>query len=442
MQLFRHRPATAAATAAAIAATLLMTNAARAAPATIEVDAREAPRGIQHVHLVLPVKPGKLVLLYPKWLPGEHAPTGPIGGLAGLKFSVNGRPLVWQRDADNMFAFHLAIPQGGTALDVVFEVDSVLDASDNNALRLSTDSLAIILWNQLVLYPAGTPSDDMRLTATLRLPAGWEYGTALASASQTSRSAGDVIQFAPVSLTTLIDSPVIAGRYFRTIELAKGEPRGTPAVYMHIAADSQAALAITPDTTNQFRNLVQEATALFGATHYDDYHFLLTLSDRITYEGIEHHQSSDNRMAERALIDDDMRHSSGMTTLLPHEYVHSWNGKYRRPIGLATDARRTAMGLRRAHRISRHGVERPQRARLPYRFARRLGRCRRLVADTSGARLATADRHRHRGADRLHPGARMAEQNARHRFLRRDGHAVARGRYIDSQQKRRHQKPG
>jgi predicted metalloprotease with PDZ domain len=145
------------------------------------------------------------------------------------------------------------------------------------------------------------------------------------------RSAADTTQFAAVSLTTLIDSPVLSGRHFKTLELG-----GTPSVYMHLAADSEAALNIPEATTAHFRKLVQEAAALFGATHYNDYHFLWTLSDQIGYEGIEHHQSSDNRTSERALIDEDLRHSGTINELLPHEYTHSWNGKFRRPIGLAT----------------------------------------------------------------------------------------------------------
>jgi predicted metalloprotease with PDZ domain len=306
----------------------LLAGAADAAPsATVEVDAREAPRGVERVHLVLPVKPGKLTLLYPKWLPGEHSPDGPVLGMSELKFSVNGHTLDWRRDADNMYAFTVTVPAGGSSLDVAFEIDAELGATDNNAVRTATESLAIILWNQLVLYPAGAQSDDVQYTARLRLPSGWSLGTALAKVS----SAADTTQFAQVSLTTLIDSPVLAGRHFKTLELG-----GSPAVYLHLAADSEAALAISSATTEHLHKLVQEATALFGATHYNEYHFLWTLSDLIGFEGIEHHQSSDNRTAERSLISDDLQHSGALTELLPHEYTHSWNGKYRRPIGLAT----------------------------------------------------------------------------------------------------------
>lgn len=302
---------------------------AAAAPkaATVDVDAREAARGIEHTHLVLPVKPGPLTLLYPEWLPGDHSPDGPIGGLSSLRFAANGRALAWRRDPVNMVAFHLDIPAGVTALDVRFDMLSVRDATDKNAQRTATESLAIIHWNELLLYPAGARADDLRYTAHLVLPDGWSFATALPR--EDAAAAG--VQFQPVSLATLIDAPVLAGVHFRTLPLG-----GDPAVFLHLAADGEAALNIPAPTVAQMRRLVAEATALFGATHYGEYHFLWALSDRLGYDGIEHHESSDNRSAERTLIDEDMRHADAATTLLPHEYVHSWNGKYRRPIGLAT----------------------------------------------------------------------------------------------------------
>jgi predicted metalloprotease with PDZ domain len=298
-----------------------------APPASVDVDASEAARGIERAHLLLPVKPGALTLLYPEWLPGDHAPDGPIGGLSGLKFEANGQTLAWHRDPDNMYAFHLTIPSGVRSLDVSLEVLAVRDAKPPNDTSTSTESLAIILWNQLLLYPAGTRSDDLQYVARLKLPAGWASATALRQAS----AAGDRVQFQPVSLTTLIDSPVLSGRYLKTVALG-----GQPSTFVHFAADSAAALDVPEATLSHLRKLVGEASTLFGATHYEEYHFLWTLSDLIEYEGIEHHESSDNRTAERALIDDDMRHSWAVSTLLPHEFVHSWNGKYRRPVGLAT----------------------------------------------------------------------------------------------------------
>jgi predicted metalloprotease with PDZ domain len=314
--------------AALSACVVFFSQSALAAPAaTVDVDAREIGRGLQHVHMVLPVKTGKLTLVYPKWLPGEHGPTGPIGGLTGVKFSSGGKTIPWRRDDVEMFAFHLNVPAGVTTIDASFDVVSELQAGYNNAVRTATDALAIILWNQLVLYPLGTQSDDLPITASLRLPAGWKLGTALPQASTN----GDTVQFRQTSLTTLVDSTGLAGKYFKTVELG-----GTRPVYLHIAADDAAAIQITDATTAQMRKLVKEAEALFGATHYNEYHFLWTMSEQIGFQGIEHHESSDNRTPERALIDDGLLHSSGVQTLLPHEYTHSWNGKYRRPAGLAT----------------------------------------------------------------------------------------------------------
>lgn len=306
-----------------------------AAPISVDVDATQAPRGILHTHLVMPVKPGPLTLLYPKWLPGEHAPDGPIGGVSGLTFSANGRPLEWQRDADDMYAFHLRVPSGTASLEVSFDVLSVKDPIDKNALRTATDHLAIILWNQVVLYPAGARSDDLQYTASLTVPAGWLMAGALAPADPVKAGAADAApphaQLRQVSLTTLIDSPMITGRFLKTFDLG-----GTPPVQVHFVADSSAALAIPDSVRSGLAKLVSEATALFGATHYGEYHFLWTLSDQIPYEGIEHHESSDNRSSERSLVDDELRRSADVTQLLPHEYTHSWNGKYRRPVGLAT----------------------------------------------------------------------------------------------------------
>jgi predicted metalloprotease with PDZ domain len=301
--------------------------AAEPAVARLEVDARDTTRGIERVHLVLPVKPGKLTLLYPEWLPGDHAPDGPVSGISGLHFAAGGRALEWRRDADSMFAFHLTVPAGVSNLDVTFEVDATAGATDDNAVRTGTESLAILTWNRLVLYPAGAKSDDLRYRASLRLPAGWHFGTALPVTGGTA----DTVEFGTVSLTTLIDSTLLAGRHFKTLELG-----GSPAVVMHLAADSDAALAVPAESITHLRKLVQETTALFGATHYGEYHFLVALTDQIASDGIEHHESSDNRTAERAFVSEELRHGTAIAGLLPHEYVHSWNGKYRRPIGLAT----------------------------------------------------------------------------------------------------------
>ena len=300
-----------------------------AEPATVAVDAREAPRGIMSAHLELPAAAGPLTLVYPKWLPGRHSPAGPLTSLGGLRFTAEGRELPWRRDSVDLFAFHLDVPSGVSRLGVDLEIDTST-APDGvvqglETPRTATESLLILEWNQLVLYPEGARSDDLPYRASVRLPDAWKFASALETAS----SAAGSTEFATVSLTTLLDSTLLAGRYMRDIALG-----GTPPVRLHIAADTPSALNLSGDTEAHFRALVREAAALFGATHYDHYDFLYALTDQISPDGIEHHQSSDDRSPLRALVDDTIRRAEAK--LLPHEYVHSWNGKYRRPQGLAT----------------------------------------------------------------------------------------------------------
>jgi len=299
----------------------------KAGPIRLVVDASQAAQKILHTHLEIPVTPGPLTLYYPEWIPGEHMPDGPIIEVAGMKFSGAGKTIPWRRDLVEMFSIHLTIPAGVTSLIADFDFLLSAPATGYSAGASATNSLALLSWNQVLLYPKGFNIRDITFTPSLKLPDGWKYGTALPGAKRN----GDMIDFSPVALNTLVDSPVIAGKYFREIELTPGQ---NPAHFMDIAADSESALAMSPDTQTHFHQLVAEAGALFGSRHYRDYHFLLTLSDDVAHFGLEHHESSDDRTPERSLIDD--AELIVFAGLLPHEFVHSWNGKYRRPEGLAT----------------------------------------------------------------------------------------------------------
>ena len=303
-----------------------LASAATTPTVTIAVDATSAPRKIFHASLRIPAAPGDLTLYYPKWIPGEHAPDGPVIDLAGLKFSAAGKPLKWRRDLLDGFTLHVDVPSGATEIDA--ELDFLSPATFEGGFSAgssATDKLAIISWNQVLLYPKGFKSDDINYSASLKLPDGWKFGTPLPIASQS----GNEIKFAPVSLTTLVDSPVITGEFLKVVPLAQD-----PVTEMDIAADSAAALDAPQEAWDHYKNLVEQAQKLFGAHHYRDYHFLYTLSDHVAHFGLEHHESDDSRVDERALVDDTSRKLSA--SLLPHEYVHSWNGKFRRPAGLAT----------------------------------------------------------------------------------------------------------
>lgn len=295
-------------------------------PTKLTVDATHAPQKILHSQMEIPVSPGPLVLVYPKWIPGEHGPTGPIVDMTGLEFFANGQRLTWRRDLDEMYTFHLTIPSGIKTLEA--RLDLVLPAPPEgfSSGASATAALDVISWNQLVLYQPGK-SDDIYFTASLKLPDGWHYGTALPVDSESNSQ----INFQTVSLTTLVDSPVLAGQHFRRVPLT---PDGPIQHFIDIASDSDAALQMPPEVVDEYKHLVAETGALFGARHYRDYHFLLTLSDHVAHFGLEHHESSDDRTDERTMIDDDDRWIAA--SLLPHEMTHSWNGKYRRPKGLAT----------------------------------------------------------------------------------------------------------
>lgn len=314
-----------AAIGGAIAVALAMAP-SRAAAMSIKlsVDAREAPRRIIHARLVIPARPGPLTLLYPKWIPGEHGPTGPIGSIAGLAIEAAGHALPWRRDPIDMYEFHCDVPEG--AATVTVNLDFLVPASLEGTVGAAsaTSRLAIVNWNDVLLYPEDVPAGELTYEAELRLPPAWRHASALEERRGEDEG---TLAFAPASLSTLIDSPVLAGVHFRSIPLG-------PDVELDLAADSDEALAAPEEWIGALRSLVREATALFGGAHFRRYRFLVALSDHVAHFGLEHHESSDNRLPERALIEEDTRRY--WERQLPHEFVHSWNGKYRRPAAQLT----------------------------------------------------------------------------------------------------------
>jgi predicted metalloprotease with PDZ domain len=321
-------------------ACLLTATAALAAeprPLEFAVDATDAPRGVFHSRLVIPAAPGPLTLAYPKWVQGEHAPSGPIMQVAGFTVSANGKALAWRRDPLEMFLVKVEVPAGAREVEVM--LDYLSPPEEINGLGYgetpnATPHLLIVDWHDLLVYPLGADAMEIPVRATLRLPAGWKYDTALSvildnTAGKTAEKDG-ALTFAPASLYTLIDSPVLAGEIFQTLEL--GPPEAP--VRLSMAADRRSSLALSEERLAAYRRVPAEALALFGARHYRAYHWLLALSDAIDHNGLEHHESSDDRGPADMFTDEAQLLRQG--TLLPHEYVHSWNGKYRRPAGLAT----------------------------------------------------------------------------------------------------------
>lgn len=312
----------------AFLATLLLAVSTYAAdPIRIVVDATDAPRDILHAQLTIPAAGGPLALFYPKWIPGEHGPTGPIVQMAGLRITSNGQTIPWNRDPREMYEIRVDVPSGASAVKVDFDFLDPVGTGQFSGGGSMTPRLALISWNSLVLYPASKSSEEVRYEATLRVPSGWKYATALTTTS----TSGDEIHFEPVTLTRLVDSPVLIGSYLRKVDLPSSSP------YRHtidIAADSEAATVVPNDFATSYGRLADEARALFGAEHFRHYDWLVTLSNSVEHFGLEHHESSDNRTDEDVLAEESTRR--GLAGLLAHEYVHSWNGKFRRPSGLAT----------------------------------------------------------------------------------------------------------
>jgi predicted metalloprotease with PDZ domain len=307
-----------------------VTGTARAAErrVTLTVDAREAPRRILHVREVIAATPGALTLRYPKWIPGEHGPNGPVVDVAGLHLRAGGKSLEWRRDDVDLYALHVTVPAGADSIEAQFDYLAPADRDAYSGAGSTTEMLLGLEWNLVVLYPDNVNQHDLIIAPRLTVPHGWKIGTALESAPPK----GDSIEFKPVNLETLVDSPVVAGAFFRSLPL--GVVDSVPHV-LDVVADSEAALDIDPAALDGFKRLVVEAGLLFGSRHFSRYHFLLVLSNKAHFGGLEHHQSSNNRERERFLIDGMALRLSA--SLLPHEMVHSWNGKFRRPAGLAVD---------------------------------------------------------------------------------------------------------
>ncbi len=306
----------------------------------LSVDATEAPRKIFHATLEIPASPGMLTLYYPKWIPGEHGPTGPIQELTGLKFTAKGQTLPWRRDLLDGWTFHVEVPAGATSVQASLDYVSPIEKNEGvyTSGASTTDKLTILAWNTVLLYPAGWTSDQLRYEASLKLPAGWKFATPLPVSSQAGDqpNAQKQITFQNVSLTTLVDSPVQAGEFLRVVPLAEN-----PRQELDILADSSTALNVPEEAFEPYKTMTEQAFKLFGARHFRDYHFLYTLSDHVAHFGLEHHESNDSREGEGYLVDPQLRLAAA--GLLSHEYVHTWNGKYRRPADLATPEYQTPM---------------------------------------------------------------------------------------------------
>lgn len=301
----------------------------------LHVNLREAARRVLYVEETLPVSAGKLELHYPEWVPGEHSASGPIDGITGLEIKADSKTLVWRRDPVDMFTLAVEVPEGISELKLSFQFLSAASGGSFGQAVSATGNYAVLAWNQVLFYPAGYRSDAIRCRASVQLPDGWQAASAL---PVEGNETGAERKFGPVSLLTLVDSPLLAGRYFRRVAL--DEDASAP-VHLNVVADAARHLEWKDEQIDGHKRLIQEARALFQSRHYDHYDFLLTLSDHTMHFGLEHQQSSDDRLDAEFFTDKDrFMVAAG---LMPHEFVHSWNGKFRVPAPTATPTYNTPM---------------------------------------------------------------------------------------------------
>lgn len=316
-------------TAVALAATTIAVAPAWASyarkPINLAVNIAHPRQHVFYVTEKIPVTPGSLTLYYPKYIPGEHGPAGPIVNLTGLVMHANNKTLTWHRDPVDMDAFHINIPKDVNTLTINFDFLSPVAGGVIAEGISMTPNIVDLEWNEVALYPAGIPTAKIVFWTRITLPRGWRYGTALATKSNSN---GTHV-FEPVTFNNLVDSPLIAGKYFKQINLA---PESAVHRYLDMVSDYNDALNIGKKYTEEYSNLIVQAKRLFDSHHYKNYHFLLTLSDYIDHFGLEHHQSSDDRV--NADLFSNKRTMLVEASLLPHEYTHSWNGKFRRPAQL------------------------------------------------------------------------------------------------------------
>jgi predicted metalloprotease with PDZ domain len=289
----------------------------------LAVDATDLDHQVLRVRETIPAKPGRTHLLYPQWIFGNHAPTNELGRLADLRIEADGKRLAWTHRPDDLFAFDVDVPAGVDHLDVTFQqlLPHEADGSDPFMNR----NLMDLQWQGILLYPAGYYASRIPVDASLRLPASWQFGSALRAAS----TSGADVHFERVSLETLLDSPVLAGKHFKRIDLDPGAARP---VFLDMVADDEGALAAKPEHIEAHRHLVRQADLLFGARHYAHYDFLLSVGEDDYDMGLEHHQSSENSVKSGYFKDWDKNPFERY--VIPHEYTHSWNGKFRRPADL------------------------------------------------------------------------------------------------------------
>ncbi len=292
----------------------------------LDVDVTDIERKIHRAKLSIPVAPGPLTLLFPQWLPGNHAPNGNVNNLTGLTLSVGGKPLTWTRNTINVFAFHVTVPAGASTIEAEYQYVTAVSPAQGRVLV--TPDIINLQWNSVILYPAGVNADGITVEASMKFPAEWKFASAL----EATTNLGGNARFKPVSLTDLVDSPVYVGRFVKSFDIS---PNAAPVVRFNVFAENEESLEAKPEQIEAHRKMVAQAYKVFGPGPFDRYEFLIAASGVFGGTGgLEHRQSTE--IGVGAGYFSKYKDSAFMRGVIPHEFTHAWDGKFRRPADLNT----------------------------------------------------------------------------------------------------------
>lgn len=311
-------------------------------PMTIAIDVRELPRKLIEAELVIPIAKQndahQVALWYPKWVPGSHGPGGPIANIAGLQIhGSNGDLLMWKRTPGEVYRMEVQVPAGEDELHV--SVRYIADQPTTTSFGhdcFGSSNIGMVSPGSLLFYQEGIKIDDQQIQAELHLPKAWRAATALPAVEtkNDSKTTTNIQAYDTVSLRTLVDSPIMFGKYYQSFELAEDTELSPPHT-LHVFADDHATTNLNPKVVDKYRSMVSQTSRLIGSHPFDRFDILLGVTDALPKNGLEHMRSTFNVLPPKSLQSAEAL--KGWDRLLvPHEYLHSWCGKYRRPEGMLT----------------------------------------------------------------------------------------------------------
>jgi predicted metalloprotease with PDZ domain len=307
----------------------------------VDIDATEMSRRLLMATWHIPLEEslssegGVLRLWYPKWVQGAHAPGGPVQNVAGIEIENGSKTsLAWRRTPGEVHQIQVTIPPETPEIEIRLRYICNQSSPNSHGLdSFGSESLGVISPNTVTLYPDGIRLDAWRVKVKLKLPDGWKFATSLLPV-ETGADASGATQFCPVTLEELIDSPILAGRHVSTYDLVEANVSAPPH-RLHVFSEVETATRIHDEVLARLRRVVTQASGMFGSHPFPAFDVLVATTNVLARNGLEHRKSSLN-VIPLGCLDHPEHLKDWDRMLIPHEYVHTWCGKYRRPQGMIT----------------------------------------------------------------------------------------------------------